>query len=243
VKVNGVRILEFGPDEFAAERFRYASGEHLTIIAPTQNGKTTLGFKLLRQVAHPRRPAVVLIMKPKDKVPAAWGKALGYRTVQTWPPPPSPINANPPGYLVWPRHTFDENADDARLSMVLGKAIRHSYRKGNRIIVADELYGSSKELKLDRPLIAVWSRGSGMGVALWSFIQRPAFVPGWAYSQPRHIFLGPDPDERTRRRFGEIGGVDPKLVGAANMQLGEFEWLYIGRTGPRPVMCIIRKAD
>jgi hypothetical protein len=59
------------------------------------------------------------------------------------------------------------------------------------------------------------------------------------YSQAQHLFLHNDPDERARKRFDEIGGVDPKVVRNTISKLDKHEWLYIRRDGP--VMAIVSK--
>jgi hypothetical protein len=118
-------------------------------------------------------------------------------------------------------------------------AMLDSYRKGNRIIFGDEVYGLSKELGLDKELITLWSRGRSMGTGLWAATQKPTHVPLWMYSQAEHLFLHNDPDERARKRFDEIGGVDPHYVRGIVANLEKHEWLYIRRDGP--VMCIVGK--
>jgi hypothetical protein len=123
------------------------------------------------------------------------------------------------------------------MSAVFRRALMGSYKRGNAVLFADEVYGLSKELRLDRELNAIWSRGRSMGCGLWASSQRPYAIPQWAYSSPEHIFLANDPDKRDRDRFREIGGVDPALVEEVTRTLPKFHWLYIRRTGPE--MCIV----
>lgn len=76
-----------------------------------------------------------------------------------------------------------------------------------------------------------------MGCGLWGGTQRPAWVPQWAYSMADHLFIAYDSDDRARRRYGEIGGVDSQLVRDIVADLPEYHWLYIRR---RPLaMCVI----
>lgn len=232
--------LEVVPrEEFLAEMWpaNYRAGHHVTIIAPTQNGKTYLGFQLLKYTPPLKNPPVVLVMKPRDREVTKWAKALEYRRIYQWPPIRGIWRGTPPGYILWPRHTYDPDIDDARMYREFRKAILGRYKQGNSIIVADEILGLVDELHLGREIRAVHTRGSGMGLGIWAMTQKPSHVGGWVYSQAEHLFLGWDPDKRNRDRFAEIGGVDPEVVKHYVASLPRYTWLYIRRTGRR--MCIV----
>lgn len=234
-------ILRVPRVEFLTRRWQYRPGEHVTFIAPTGNGKTTLANELLSVTASPELPALQLVMKPKDETAQEWGKALEFRRVSTWPPPPSVWRPRkPPGYLVWPKHQmYDPRATQARHAHIMGYAILDSYAKGNRILFADELYSLDAELGLGTELVTVWTKGRSMGTGLWGATQKPTHVPLWAYSQARHMFLSYDPDKRARDRYKEIAGMDPALIESGVSQLNEFEWVYVRLAGRQSTICIV----
>jgi hypothetical protein len=228
----------FPREQFLAERWAYKAGQHVTFLAPTQSGKTTLMFELLQRTARPKTlPAVVLVMKPRDKTVKEWVKRLHFRTVRSWPPLPSLYQPQPPGWALWPKHSFDPDKDDEHLYREFRRAILDSYKRGDRILAADETYGLSAELKLTKELISVWSRGASMGTGLWAASQKPTHIPLWAYSQAEHLFIWHDPDRRARDRFAEIGGVDPDLVDETVKRLAKHQALYIRRSGP--ALCVV----
>jgi hypothetical protein len=248
LEVRGTRLLIVPRGNFLRRRFKYKAGEHLSLIAPSQDGKTTLAFQLLEQTARPSLPATILVMKPRDAVPAAWTRHLEYVETPSWPPPKKlPWKDKPAGYTLWPPHTFNVAADNDRLTAEFKKALEDRYAKGNNIVFADEVYGIVAELDgLTPALIALWSRGSGMGVGLWTATQRPAGsqghgVPGFMYSNATHLFFSKDPDAKSRQRYGEIGGVDPQLVAATVLKLRKYQFLYIHKGDERggPYMCIV----
>lgn len=250
-----MRLLRVDRATFVRDYWDYNPGEHVTLIEPTQGGKTFLAGQLLEDLEI---PATILVMKPRDKTPAEVTRRLGYKEIPTWPPPPRwPLQEKPPGYTLWPRQTLQDIAvDDAHLEAQFRKCLYHVYGHGDQIVFADEVYGLVAELKLARELTMLWTRGSGMGAGLWAATQKPSgtqhggSIPTFMYSASTHLFLGKDTDQRNTSRFGEIGGVDPHEVSDIVRYLPVHkitddqgrphhisEKLYIDKRGP--YMCII----
>lgn len=241
------RVVTIARDDFLENYWDYKQGDHVTLLGPTQCGKTTLAYDLLDQTTSKKLPGLVLVMKPRDATVTAWSKHVKYQTVAIWPPPlyhrvdlkdlwsrfwHRTRDESVRGWTVWPKHTFDPEKDDKHLEAVFRAAILDSYKHGDRCVFGDEVYGLTKELHLERELSAVWSRGAAMGCGLWTASQRPYNVPLFAYSNAEHIFLAHDPDKRDRDRYGEIGGVDPKLVSNIVLNLRQYQFLYLRRSGP-----------
>lgn len=232
-------VVTIGREDFLADHWDYRAGEHVTVLGPTGWGKTHLSYQLLEHTVNPKLPAVILVMKPRDETVSKWDKRLGFRRVRQWPPGvPWPPTAKPSGWTLWPKHTFDPEIDDQELHWQFRKGLLDSYKKGNRIVFCDEVAGLTR-LGMKGDLVAVWERGRSMETGLWAASQRPVDVPLHAYSQAEHLFLGNDPDVRAQQRYGEIGGIDPKLVIMTCRGLRKRQWLYIRRTDR--AVCIVDK--
>jgi hypothetical protein len=233
-------VTHFDRETFLTQVWDYHPGDHVTTMAPTTGGKTHLMYQLLGVSATPELPAVVMVMKPRDKATAQWTKRLGFETVRDWPPPVTKSlfrDKKVRGWSVWPRHVFDPDLDDPRHRALFRKVILDSYKKGNRILFADETYSLENELGLSTELRTVWTKGAAMGCGMWAATQRPAHISRWAY-QAHHLFLGGEPDEDTQRRLSEIGAaVDPGKVRWLLPRLGKWEFLYINRD--EKAMCIV----
>lgn len=247
-----MRILRLDRRDFLGNYFDYNAGEHLVCIEPTQGGKTRLVGDLLAELEG-TIPATMMVMKPRDATPARITRELGFTETPTWPPPPRfPWQPRPPGYTLWPRQTLrDIKADNKHLEQQFRKLLYHAYGKGDQIVFADEVYGLVAELDLAQELTMLWTRGSGMGAGLWAATQKPSgtqhggSIPTFMYSASTHLFLGRDTDKRNTDRFGEIGGIDPRMVSdlvrrlpvhritdAAGTPHFISEKLYIDKRGP-----------
>jgi len=242
--VAGRKVLVLPRRTFLEDYWHYQAGQQCAFVAPSQDGKTTLMFQLLMYTARPKLPALVFVMKPRDATPAAWSAHLGYEEVATWqngPPPRRWNQPEPSGWVLWPPHTFVVAVDNETIEREFRYALQWAYSRGDIIIVADEVYGMVAELDLTPELIALWSRGSGMGAGMWAATQRPSGtqgkgIPGFMYSNAQHLFFSRDPDKRSRQRYGEIGAVDAGFVEAIVLSLRRHEFLWInkgdGQGGP-----------
>src|SRR5258706_511568 len=135
-------LESYSQQEFLENRWDYKPGDHVTFIAPTQNGKTTFIFKLLENTKELENPTIMLVMKPRDKVVSEGIKKLGYKRIKHYPPTKSIADyvykEKPKGYALWPDHTFDPSIDEDNHYDEMRKGILGPYKKGNSIIIADE---------------------------------------------------------------------------------------------------------
>lgn len=227
--------------EFLTRYFNYTPDEHVLFLGPTGSGKTKIALDALSIVSRPKSPAIIFAMKPRDETLDTFAKTNEFREVSSWPPLPSIWKPRkPPGYLLKPRRVPKNISETNALQYAaFREAILDSYERGNRILFADETYSLTHELPLTSELVTVWTKGRSMRCALWAASQRPAYIPTWAYSQSTHLFVSYDPDARSRKRYEEISGVDPKIIAEGTESLDEFEWLYVHVAGRKSRICIV----
>lgn len=249
-----MRVARFGRDEFLHDRFSYEPGEHLTGIEPTQGGKTHIIYQCA-DVAMSQNPDVrfvSLMPKPRDPATWKWADRLDLKVVDNWPPPRMIFGSKPRGYVLWPKHLkgAPKEVNRAHLSGIFRKCLTDQYQRGESITLADDIYLIAVMQDLNMDCEEFWTAGSGAGAGLWGTLQKPSgtlgggSVSSFAYNSPTHLLLGHDPDQRNRKRFSEIGGVDPDVVSNVVATLPRYrietpegiknisEKLYIHKGGP-----------
>lgn len=214
-----------------ADRLDWRQGEHVSLVGPTGQGKSTLGLALL-----PRRDYVaVLATKPKDSTLDRMTKARAqprYALVRDWDNRP-PIIGGSQRLLVWPK--FTGSADIATQADVMHRTLDAAFAEGAWCLFVDELYYLCEMLGLTNMLRLIWQQGRSLGISLVGATQRPAWVPLELYSQATHVFLFRHNDRRDLDRLGGIasaGDVDPATIRAIVAHLGKNQFLYVNtRTG------------
>jgi hypothetical protein len=198
---------------------------HVTMIGPTQRGKTTLCFDLLRAVLARHKDEhwkVVFLhgkIKKRDHVMKDSAKQDNYRIIKQWPPGftlrPKHWRRNVSGYIVRPLGNEKLSAleEEKVLKREFGKSIRTVYHSTRNvtITVVDERAQADKDLKLGKDLDAPLQRGLPHNPE-WNNIQRGAWCSYHCYDAPEHIFLFVDDDDSNIDRYAEFGVGDPRVI-------------------------------
>ncbi|HET7414756.1 MAG TPA: hypothetical protein VFI97_03570 [Arthrobacter sp.] len=208
---------------FVTHVFNWRAGEHVGLIGPTGEGKTTMLQNIL-----PLHPFVVLCAtKPRDKVMRNLVLNEGYLQLDRW------RSLNPlqyPRRILWP----DANRLD---SHALQRAVFHDafsriYREGHWTVALDETWYMDQILKLAGDIKTLLLQARSLGICLVCATQRPAWVPREIYTQCTHLMFWRTNDEDDLKSLSGIGWRSAMIIREAVANLERFQCLYVNtRTG------------
>lgn len=209
-------------DVFLSKYFRWEQGEHVALIGPTGQGKTTLLTNLLP--LHPY--VVVFATKPRDDSMSRLIRT-GYYPVKEWQ------RLDPGQYprrVLWPDAGQLNSVENQK--QVFHSAFGKIYREGGWTVAIDELWYIDNILKLEMDVKLYLLQARALGISLLAATQRPAWVPLEVYDQSTHLFFWRDNDETNLRRLSGISFRSAELIRSVVSELEKFQVLYINtRTG------------
>ena len=206
--------------EWPAFKARFFSdwkqGEHVSLIGPTGQGKTTLALEIL-----PRRSYVVVLgTKVRDSTLRKLEKSQGYKKIEDWSEKKLAHK-----YILWPKISSERDLPKQR--RVFTKALNAIYREGRWTIYVDECRYQCDMLKMKTIMVLLWTQGRSNLITVVAGCQRPAFVPTEIYDQATHIFFWGDNDETNLKRIGGIGFLNSKEIRYAVASLEKYQVLYV----------------
>lgn len=203
-------------------RLRWEQGEHVALVGPTGQGKTTLALDLIAR----RDWTVILATKPKDRTLNGLVRHAGYVRVASWPPPRHPT----PRVLLWPR--WRDPKDTGRQAAAIHRALLSIFGEGSWCVFADDVQYLTDRLRLGSILTDLWLQARALDVSLVAATQRPRHVPRVMWTQSTHLFLWGTSDEDDLRQLGGLGGLSAKRIRATVAALPKHDVLYVNtRTG------------
>lgn len=197
------------------DQIYWRPGEHLSIIGPTQAGKTYLMLCLF-----PLRQYVTLyVSKAEDRTLNGLQKD-GFRKIRDY----SDRKKWDFRLLLWPK--YDAPGDELTQQFVFWRALHQQFRERGWTVAVDEV-AYFCDLKLDKQLASYWRQGSSLKLSLMGATQRPSGVPLLMYGMPHHLFFFRFQDETDLKRIGGIGWINRTAIRETVSRLGQYQFLYI----------------
>lgn len=219
-------------DAFAGA-LTWRQGEHVALVGPTGQGKTTLALSLLQL----RDWRVILGTKPRDDTLGGLVKREGYVKVGAWPPPVRSARL-----ILWPKWQTPD--DTARQRAVLHHALGRMFAEGSWTILADDVQYLTTMLGLSTTLDLLWLQGRALKLTLVAATQRPRWVPRNMWTQTTHLFVWGSRDADDLKALGGLNGADTATVRGIVAELPRHHALYVNtRTGAMAVTVAPRRPE
>lgn len=217
--------------DFLAFYFDWVQGEHVTLIGPTGQGKTTLAMEIL-----PLRD-YVLAIATKQRDPVLYQlERRGYQTVRDWE---TTSEVHPKIVLTAPLEKGSDSIPDQRKAV--HNALVRVYVQGGWCVYLDEARYITEFLGLSKDTELLWQQGRSAGVSVVAGAQRPAWVPRDAFAMATHLFFWRTSDARDLETIGGLGAFDPKTIAYEVARLPKFTVLYLNTRTSEKVITRVTK--
>lgn len=219
---HDVPVVPWG--DFLAGTFDWRQGEHVALVGPTGQGKSTLSQAIMGL----RRWVVVIATKPKDGTTDRL-RRRGYVLLRAWPPSPDQL-ARGSRFILWPK--LRNVADQANQATVVNDALRSIFADGSWCVVLDEQEYVTDDLGARDMVRLLYKQGRSLGISLLCGNQRPRWVPRETWTQATHLFLWGTSDRDDLRALAGLGVANSDAIKHTVANLARYDALYVNtRTG------------
>jgi hypothetical protein len=216
---------------------RWEPGQHVAIIAPTGQGKTTFLCGILGTRKY------VLALDPKGGDDTLRG--TGFPRLSSWPPPRKAYDAmhegKPYKVRVGPRVRTEE--DLWRLREVLRACLKGVFTDGGWTVAVDEfqILSDKRMMNLGTETEKLLISARTKKTSVVTLFQAPRWVPKAASDQATWVAIGLTLDTDVVNRVAEILGRPKEEIRGAIKGLGEreFSWLVAHQNPRMPLVVTI----
>lgn len=202
--------------------FKWNQGEHLTAIAPTGAGKTTLFKHIL-----PMRGYVIFFgTKVDDKlyrdlIAQGYIRHERFEDIKPWED----------HVLLWVKQRATIKETIAAQRIAFRDALDKIVTQKSWTVCIDEAKYLSQMLGLKEELTYCVEQLRSINATVICGSQRPAFLPPSVLGGSTHVFLWKTTYKRDQEVLSDIGGIDAKMVLNEAKSLGKHELIYICSRG------------
>lgn len=218
-------IIERVRWQFLADPFvkAWEQGEHVAIIGPTGQGKTTFAADVLeRRVKLRGGNVVILATKQTDRQLSKLARN-GWSVVREWPPTYEQRTSR--RIIFWPKYLTASTSGKANRPKFIA-ALDGILQEENWTVFIDEVIYLTEQLRLRHVLDEFWNTARSCGVTLVGSSQGATWIPRSMMTQQSWIATFKMRDEQVVKRAAEIAG-DRRKYHPAIMSLHKHEFLLV----------------
>lgn len=232
--VEGVEWEDFAP-WFASE---WQQGEHVALVGPTGEGKTTVAAHLLLA----RKWVMACDPKGGDGTLAQL-EGRGFQRITQWPPPREirqQIQEGKPARLIV-GDRIRSRSERPKLRALLERALDGAFEDGGWTVYVDELQlaADRRFMNLGAPIEENLIAARDRGVSMVTSYQRPANVPRTASDQSTWLIVFYTRDVDVVGRLAEMMGRPKAEVRGAISELRKHCVLIVNRSPRLPMLVTI----
>lgn len=201
------------------KQFIWKQGQHVTLVGPTNSGKTSLA----REILPMRDYTVVLATKRRDSSLYDPLKKQGFIVQRHLDLDYEKF----PKILFQPQMRTPTAEGLAEQKEAFESALIEIFDEGSWCVYADEVRYLTDNLKLRGVFDVLWLQGRSLGITVVVSTQRPVSIPLLAFDQAFHIFCWRQTLKDDIQRISEFAGINSETVRYVLPRLPEHEVLYI----------------
>lgn len=223
-------------DDFINNRFTWGQGQHMVVVAPTGQGKSTIIGRILRD--KPVRKNIVMFgTKTYDETYEREYLRRGFKRITEWPPPPYLHKV-----LLWPYPSQDGIRATINIQRrTFRKALDKIFLEKGWAVLVDEEHWMCNELGLKTEIATLHHQGRSSGLTNIDGIQRPAWVPVITYGSASHALLAKTTEVSDWQRLSSFAGTQKRRFWENLQRLDDYEYIYVATRGNHEP--IITKVD
>lgn len=202
---------------------RWRQGEHVTIIAPTGGGKTTLEVALIPRRSH----SIFFATKRDDPLYRDLIRHYGFVRVEQF----SEILPTHNKVLLWPRHKDTIRNTTRWQQYVFTDALNQIVKQKSWTVWFDECKYMVQMLGMGPEVTFANEQLRSTNGTIINAAQRPRWIGKSALSNASHVFLWKTTDAEDTRTLSEVGGINAREVARMSQSLGKHEFIYIQTRG------------
>lgn len=180
---------------------KFEPGQHIAVIGPTGQGKTTLAVDLLDEFHEMGASELFLANKPRDELVEKL-IANGWPRIKRWPPDYEHRTRR--RVMLWPDYGRASRA--IRNATVFEDALDNVLLEGNWVVYFDEMRYYIEQLRLKSLIDEMWNGSRSSGVTMIGGSQGTTWINKTMIRQETWMFLFKPRGIEERKEYADAAG-------------------------------------